>query len=315
MGFGWRAFLFEQSGQIRHISRKLTSAILQKDAALPEYAGQSLRVAFVHLAFLNRKPMMIPKIETSRWTFDNNGLVEGSYLEECTLRLDLLVDPSSDVESHPVIDATRRLKEKRLQELLWKPTPSEVKQLKNMIWKPKEKSRHVKKRNVVILPFMRSSKSKTLKNETISEQDKEVLPEIIPPLSDIRLEISMTDDDTLETISSKISKNYLPTADGIQRCLLEGIKTEIEQELAIRCAWQTGEGRWFAIATKKQAEDHKKSSTLVEQIELVECDGIQSAFKAIGKLNEKYADLFDEKISVELEIMPELEYRKEVLGE
>lgn len=128
--------------------------------------------------------------------------------------------------------------------------------------------------------------------------------------SDIKYQIYASDDDALHLCLREISEKYIHDTHTVWRVLLEGLKRAIEQELAFRRIWNTGEGRWIVVATKWKWEDRLNMTGVGEKIETLEFDDKASAVEVANQLNEKYSGSPDDQTKIEVEIMPEVAYNK-----
>ena len=135
---------------------------------------------------------------------------------------------------------------------------------------------------------------------------------IFASASEIKYQIYASDDEALQLCLQDISEKYLQDAHTVWRVLLEGLKKGIEQELAFRHIRDTGEGRWFVVATRWKWEDRLNMTGVGEKIELLEFDDKASAIKVANQLNEKYASPPDDQTKIEIEIIPEIAYKKGV---
>ena len=141
MGIGWRVFLFEEDGTLRRISQRLRKRLRSDEERLPEYAGQTLRFAFITLELKSRRPVRIIDQWYRKYHFDGQGSIHDSIVESLREATEALDDPPSSADrvektgTNQVVSFTDRLEEKRREAYRWKPTPADITRMVNAIWK------------------------------------------------------------------------------------------------------------------------------------------------------------------------------------
>ena len=149
MGIGWRSFIFEADGTVRRLSQSLLQKLAFRAATLPEYAGQSLRHALVHLDLDHRgRPVKICKIEASVFHFDETGSIKRSLADAALTAFkasEALTEPKGKPGS--VVDMTTQFDRKKFEvRYRWVPGSKEITQMTDFIWRPGPKRRMQKKR-------------------------------------------------------------------------------------------------------------------------------------------------------------------------
>ena len=137
--FGFRSFLFEADGRMRRLSRKLAT-----DAAttLPQYAGQSLRHAFVVLYLDERgRPVKIERVEGTVFHFDERGSVQPSLAVGAMKALEtsdaLKKQKQQGARPGHAVDIKPHVDRKRWEaEHHWSPGPEEIHRIVDAIWPP-----------------------------------------------------------------------------------------------------------------------------------------------------------------------------------
>lgn len=133
-----RSCLFQPNGRIRLLLPTFTKALLGGKAALPEYAGETLRHAMVSLEVDEwRRPIRITGIATSVWDFDAAGDVKASVRRRHRegLKADRAV--RDQPVSGTVVELAPRLRRKRWRaENHWKVGVREMNQIIMAIWRP-----------------------------------------------------------------------------------------------------------------------------------------------------------------------------------
>lgn len=134
----------------------------------------------------------------------------------------------------------------------------------------------------------------------MSHKARDVLLEIVGVTSKIDSLLYDLSEADLKAIAAELSN--MINADGPEeREVLGGILARIEWDLSVRKAERTNKGQWFAIATLTRW-DQTHSTAELDEIEAVECKSKTEAIKTARELLRKHAGMFDEHVSVEVEI-------------
>jgi hypothetical protein len=67
--------LFEESGAVKRVPRRIQDALVFGDDAIPEYAGTRQRIATAIVENENGKPVRILDAQGTYWTFDADGKI------------------------------------------------------------------------------------------------------------------------------------------------------------------------------------------------------------------------------------------------
>jgi hypothetical protein len=140
---GYRLFIFEPDGRMRHIPQRIANGLPIGDPPLPEYAGSRLRYVFVSLTTENRRPVAIRRIDCGYFSFDargnpQEGLAQGAI--EATETWDGV--KKEKAETGQVVSVTARIARKDWEhEHRWTPTTAEVDQIRAAIL-PKKVPEH-----------------------------------------------------------------------------------------------------------------------------------------------------------------------------
>jgi hypothetical protein len=140
---GYRLFIFEADGTLRHIPQRIANGLPVGDPPLPEYAGSKLRYALVFLAIDNRRPSAITRIDAGYFSFDEGGnpqreLARGG-MDAWTTGDDVKEEKA---QTGQVVSVAARIARKKWeQEHRWTPTRAEVNAMCDAIW-PKKASGH-----------------------------------------------------------------------------------------------------------------------------------------------------------------------------
>ena len=141
MDIGFRMFLFERDGTMRHIFQHLYVELCDGFVTMPEYAGQTMRFAVAETENENHRPIRIEHLDCPCYRFNEHGSIAASVVE-------VIRDITEVFHSRPrhrgkarkagadrVVSIVDRIEKKRRASHKWKPTPAEVTRIVNAIWK------------------------------------------------------------------------------------------------------------------------------------------------------------------------------------
>ena len=139
MGIGLRVFFVENDGGLKPVPLKRFQALMdggKAAKALPEYAGQRVRCAFVVLEFEKRKPIAIERIDCAILIFDKRGRLNSSDEQrQARLAIEALSSFTSKSREGSVIDARGRFTKKLIaNEYSWQLSSETEKALEKAIF-------------------------------------------------------------------------------------------------------------------------------------------------------------------------------------
>ena len=165
MGISYKIFIFSDDGKMQHISNKLYNDLHEGNKSLPQYAKQTVRLAFAFIEFEERKPVRLQGVGGYLYRFDKSGLIDrGWEMEQAAALLDAAdTGFMKDVKiQNNVRDISKELSKRKAKEYRWQPTPKEVDKIVNAIW-PKKNVARRKRNKLVRIPI--SQKNQPQKNE------------------------------------------------------------------------------------------------------------------------------------------------------
>ncbi len=121
------------------------------------------------------------------------------------------------------------------------------------------------------------------------------------------MEIEKLSDPSLKAFIAKLLESEEEEMPGYRE-VWQGIRRAAEKRLAISAAWKLSKGKWFAVAERMTLERARSSFAQDVIIESVECGGKKAAVAKCRELIKKYANEFDERVSVEVQMYPEIEW-------
>jgi hypothetical protein len=126
MGFGVRVFFVDEDDTFRRIPAARFSRIMERDPkeAIPTLKNQRIRYAEMVVELENREPVAIARIDYSFLQFDDEGLVDPSYMnDELQVVAEMMAMPQRCNYSANVIPAAYRFAGKRYKDrFTWTPS-------------------------------------------------------------------------------------------------------------------------------------------------------------------------------------------------
>jgi hypothetical protein len=87
----------------------------------------------------------------------------------------------------------------------------------------------------------------------------------------------------------------------------QGIRHAAEKLLANSKSWKSSKGKWFAVAERYIREEEAHSSPAqADIVDCVECSGKKAAIAKCRELIRKHANQFDERVTVDVQMYPEI---------
>ena len=300
MGIGLRYYLFEEDGTLRHVAGHIVEGLAHGEDQLPQYAGQSLRSIEVVLETMDGKAVEIVKLSGGIWHFDAKGQTQQDWIESAVTASETHEALRQASTTGPVVDITGRIaRRQRDEHNRWEPTPADINRIIHVIW-PETAGGPVKR--------PKSISGVRKRRPPMTHEAKHVERECHSPVSRIVMEIDRLSDRSLKAFIAKLKESEEAETPGYRE-VWQGIRHAAENLLAISKARKSSKGKWFAVAERYIWEevDHS-SATRAEFVECVECKGKKAATAKCRELIKKYADQFDERVTVELQIYPEIEW-------
>lgn len=308
MGYGIRYFLIEQDGTLRQVSQRVTNGLRQGIDRLPQYAGQSLRVANVYLDTEQGKPRRIFRIEGGIWHFD----AQGGWDEDA--RTDRLRAAMEALDSHgrpaeaklavsaggPVVDISAKLDRQRWERRhRWEPDQKTINQIIHAIW-PETAGRPVERPKTT--PGTRRRKP------PMTYQSERAMREVADVISSTSFNIG---DLGLVDVKAFIAacRERSEKAEPVDAELWLGAVRAGERRLAILEARRSPKGKWYAAVERIDWKGPDRREGAGTVLEVRECDGRKAAVAASRELLRKYADLFDATVQIDVECYPEIEHQ------
>ena len=95
----------------------------KKESTLPEYSGQTIKMAEVCVEVIDRRVTRIIRIDCERYKVDEDGALNKEHLRESNIHMINLISPPQPEQDSTIIDATNVFEAKRLEhKLTWELT-------------------------------------------------------------------------------------------------------------------------------------------------------------------------------------------------
>jgi hypothetical protein len=307
MSYGFRYFLFEADGVLRQVSQRAADGLFRGADRMPQYAGQSLRMAFVLLEVVDGQPTQVLKVEPTIWHFDESGSIRRELMTHLHRQLDLWSSQKTAdgavKGSTNVVDITRKIEERAFREKYeWVPTSSEITRLVHAIW-PDAAGRPVKRPRLAT-GMRRKKPPMTYEAKHAIRECHDVAWKAARAIEDLK-------EPSLKAFAAEADEAS-ETAELHAAEIWKGFAAAARRHLEVLRARRSRRGKWVAEATILVREDGERNIARLHTLEHEECDGRDAAVKAARRLLEKYAEKFDTSTRVEVEIMPAIEWRPEV---
>jgi len=134
-GIGVRIIVFHNDGSVKRISHRRFDAFYNENEIFMEYAGKSLKCAFVVVDLKNRKPVQVRAIDPIRLYFESDGSCNQVMVKRKNELLQKTgASPLRAGNSDIVVDLASHSARKQLErDFSWKPTRSEIKKIFSLL--------------------------------------------------------------------------------------------------------------------------------------------------------------------------------------
>ena len=300
MSIGFRHFLFDARGDVRRISNKLMDELIDGKNALPEYAGQSLRLFDATVEIENKKPVKLSNTSGSIVHFDENGKADRHFRQTAMLAGENLPDltPLDDAKDKKVVSLAKRLSQKQWQdEHQWEPTPKEINLVIGLIW-PNETG-GVKPKSSRVTPAKKTK-------PPLTREARNAVREIASHALHIHLQIDRLKEKSLVGLIADCEEQAQD--DPEFPSLWQGAAVAAEHRLQVLQARRTKKGTWYAVVEATVYEDSSSEIGDLTEIEWTKCNGRDAAITAVRALLRKHVDLVNDRTSIEPRLYPEIEW-------
>ncbi|MGX5805339.1 hypothetical protein ACWGS9_29495 [Bradyrhizobium sp. Arg314] len=285
-----RHYLFPEGEDPLRMSQRLVEGLTHGTDALPQYAGMKQRVLWAMLELDDGKPVRIVRTEASIWQFDEDGGIREGLHHALALAMDAAHSPKSDdtvVELRPRTGKARVQKEYR-----WEPGPEQISRIIADIW-PKKKADRLK-----------SAAGISKRKHPLTFDARHAVDEI----SGLFWKISST----IENLKEPSQRSFAFEARSLAATepeyvhLYRAIAEMSDWHLEVQRRRRTGKGVWYALVEITMWDSERVGHSLGHFYK--KCVGRVAAEKAARSLLREHADKFAENISVDPELLTDLEW-------
>ncbi|RWK12162.1 hypothetical protein [Mesorhizobium sp.] len=285
-----RHYLFPDGEDPLRMSRRLVEGLVFGKDALPQFAGTKQRVLSAMLELDGGKPVRIIRTEASIWQFDNEGGIREGLHHALALAMDSMPTPKSD---DTVVELRPHAKQAKLQkEYRWEPGKAEIDRIIADIW-PKKKGDRLK-----------AAEGVARRKPPLTFDARHAIDEI----SGLFWKISSA----IEGLKEPSQKAFAfeararANADPEYAHLYRAIADMSDWHLEVQRRRRTGKGVWYALVDITMWDDQRVGHSLGHFHE--ECAGKDAAVMAARKLLREHSDQFADNITVEAEVLTDLEW-------
>lgn len=286
-----RHYIFPTDEEPRRLAHRVLNGLIFGKDLLPQFAGTRQRVLSAVLENEDGKPSRLVSVEGSIWIFDADGGIQEGLHEALREVMNSIggdaTDSSTVVELHP------RLSRKRLEkEFRWQPGKQELNQIIADIW-PKKKADRLK-----------SADGWSKRKPPLTFDARQAIDEI----SGLFWKISTAIEQLMESSQKSFGfeARERSRADPEYAHLYGAIADMSDWHLEVQRRRRTGKGVWYAVVNVTMWDGHVGRSVARFHDE---CEGKQAAVVAARKLLAQHADRFAENITVEAEVITDLEWK------
>ncbi|CAH2394826.1 hypothetical protein [Mesorhizobium escarrei] len=286
-----RHYLFPNEGEPLRMSLRLVEGLIFGKDILPQYAGTKQRVLSATLEFDEaKKPTRILRTEASVWVFDQHGGIRQGLHEALALAMDILPTPARD---DTVVELRPRTKKQKLEkEFRWEPGKAEIDRVISDIW-PKRKADRLK-----------AAEGVAKRKPPLTYDASRALDEASEGFWKIEHAIERLKEPSLKGFA--FGARQRSEANPEEGSLFRAIAEMAERRSEILRRRRVGKGVWYALVDVTRWDDGVGTSISAYH---ERCEGKAAAIAAARRLLAAHADKFAEDITVEAEVLTDLEWQ------
>ncbi|MER9302976.1 hypothetical protein [Mesorhizobium sp. M0496] len=287
-----RHYIFPENSEPLRLSRRLVEGMIFGKDALPQYAGTRQRVVSVIVENEGTAPNRILDAQGAYWVFDAAGDIRKGLTRSTS---DIMSATFNDSDNKGTVVALQpKLSKKRAEEEhRWVVGKAELDRIAADIW-PKVKS-----------DKMRSAQGVSVKRPPLTYDARHALDEATANLWKISHAVAELKEPSLKGFAHEARSRGADRPE--HELLYQAIAQLADQRLEILRRRRTGKGVWYAIVgVIKWNGDHVGQSVARFH---EKCEGKRSAVVAARKLLAEHAGEFAENMTVEAEVLTDLEWQ------
>jgi hypothetical protein len=293
MGIAIRHYLFPEEGEPRRLSQHLVNGLIHGQDAIIEYANTRQRVLSLYIETEQGRPIRIYRADGSIWTFDAEGRIRAA-LQESLREMMNAAFSAPHVENSTVVSIQPHLSRRRLAaKYRWEPAASDLDRDALDIW-PDGKTAPLGK-----------AKGVRPRRPPLTYDAKQALEEASRAFFSIYHPIDRLKEPSLKALIFEAEDRA--AGDPEFGYLYTAVAEMAKERFEILRRRRSGKGTWYAQLLLIRLQDGI-GETIQSYHE--KCTNRAGAVAAARRLLSEHARMFSEDITVEAEIMPEVEWRK-----
>lgn len=294
MAISIRHYILDDKDALRRVPKRISDALTFGHDGIPEYAGTRQRVIDVVVENESGRPVRILDARGSYWGFDKDGQIDNDLRARLPEVLEFAFDPPDKHRRGKVVDLRPELKRKEYErETRWEVTADLLDRIAADFWPDLAKAREVT-----------AVKGKAPRRPPLSHDAREALTKIRTKAAEIDFAMYELSEVALKGFAFEARRLAAEYAD--ERQFWEAIAAKADHKREIKAQHRTGKGVWYAVLHVWYHVDDREMREL-DAVE-VRCNGRPAAAAAARKLLAEHASKFDERVTVEAELMCELEW-------
>lgn len=287
-----RHYLFPSAGEPLRLSGRLVNGLTSGNDTLPDYAGSRQRMVSVFLEVDAGKPTRIARTEASIWVFDEEGSIADGLFD--ALRLGMESFPTPNTDNDRTVVAFPRTKRRKLeQEYRWEPDKAHIAKIIADIWPKRTTDR------------LKALKGTSIRKPPLSFEARRALSEASAAFSEICRSVDSLKEPSLKAFafeSRKLSKEDPDFAH-----LYRAVADISDWQLEVLRRKRTGKGVWYAhVEVMSWREGFGEAIERYSQ----RCESRNDAILAARVLLSQHAEKFGDAVTVEAELLTDLEWER-----
>ncbi|SFU21033.1 hypothetical protein [Mesorhizobium sp. YR577] len=292
MSISLRYYLFPSDGNPLRLSHRLVEGLISGRDFLPEYAGTRQTAVTAVVATEEGKPTRLVRTEGAIWEFDEDGGIREGLQRALGLAMSS-ISPSWETDQ-TVVALRPKLDQKQYDaEFRWEPGQAEIDLMVADIW-PKKKTDRLK-----------VTKGVTKRKPPLTYDARHAINEISSLFWKISNAIEQLKEPSQKGFGfearerSRYDPDYAP--------LYRAIAEMSEWQLEVQSRRRTGKGIWYAVVEVMNWQDNVGEAA---ERHYERCQNRNQAVIAARRLLAQHAEKFGDYITVEAELMTDLEWEK-----
>jgi len=288
-----RCYLFEDSGAVKRIPRRVLEGLVFGKDAMPEYANSVQRIATAIIENEIGKPNKIVDVWGEFFTFDEEGKIDEALRRSTAEVMNLL--PTRSVGSGNVVSLSPSLKRRQFREKhRWDPTKEHLDWIASDIW-PNENDASSAKVSVAT--------GKAPPRPPLTYDAKQALRKVEEKLAGVGFELDRLSEPALKGLAFE-ARGKAEAQGG----LWAGVADECDHLREIKARRRTGRGIWYAVIEAERPDPNDADVTHIDDLAFERCQGKKAAVEAARRLLKEHADSLREAFMLRSALYCELEW-------